>query len=126
MTTDGKKDWHDVVVECEGILGCKDTAESPLMSNLPNLVRDIKTLHTVSTGSISKAREILQDLVYHSGWIQVGEYGECVFCGASEGDAMAHSWHRAGCLVLRAKELAAALVLEEGGYNESVKNTETE
>jgi hypothetical protein len=31
-----------VVVECERILGCPDTADSPLMSNLPNLVRDLK------------------------------------------------------------------------------------
>ncbi len=34
--------WHDVVIECERILGCPDTAASPTMSNLPNLVRDLK------------------------------------------------------------------------------------
>jgi len=38
-----ERTWHDVVVECEKILGCEpgDTAESPLSSNLPNLIRDI-------------------------------------------------------------------------------------
>lgn len=40
--TGSERTWHDVVVECERILGCPDTAESPLMSNLPNLVRDLK------------------------------------------------------------------------------------
>ena len=34
--------WYDVVIECEKILGCTDTAVSPFMSNLPNLVRDLK------------------------------------------------------------------------------------
>ena len=34
--------WHDVVKKCEQILGCEDTADSPLQSNLPNLVRDLK------------------------------------------------------------------------------------
>ena len=37
-----ERSWHDVVRECERILGCPDTAESPTMSNLPNLVRDLK------------------------------------------------------------------------------------
>ena len=38
-----ERTWHDVVVECEEILGCEpgDTAESPLSSNLPNLIRDL-------------------------------------------------------------------------------------
>ncbi len=35
-------DWHDIVKECEQLLGCPDTAESPLMCNLPNLIRDLK------------------------------------------------------------------------------------
>ena len=35
--------WHDVVVQCEKILGCDDTAASPFMSNLPNLIRDLKS-----------------------------------------------------------------------------------
>jgi len=34
--------WRDVIKECERILGCDDTAESPLMSDLPNLIRDLK------------------------------------------------------------------------------------
>jgi hypothetical protein len=38
-----EKTWNDVVKECEQILGCKDTADSPLQSNLPNLVRDLKS-----------------------------------------------------------------------------------
>lgn len=32
--------WHGVVVDCERIVGAVGTAESPLMSNLPNLLRD--------------------------------------------------------------------------------------
>jgi hypothetical protein len=33
--------WHRVVIDCERILGCVgDTASSPTMSNVPNLVRD--------------------------------------------------------------------------------------
>ena len=32
--------WHDVVQQCELMMGCRDTSESPRMSNLPNLVRD--------------------------------------------------------------------------------------
>ena len=35
--------WNDVVKKCEQILGCEDTADSPLQSNLPNLVRDLKS-----------------------------------------------------------------------------------
>lgn len=34
--------WHRVVVDCERVLGCPDTAESPRMSNLANLCRDFK------------------------------------------------------------------------------------
>ena len=34
--------WHDVVKECEQILGCDDTAKSPLQSNLPNLIRSLQ------------------------------------------------------------------------------------
>ena len=37
-----ERTWHDVVVECERIMGCPDTADSPTMSNLPNLIRDLK------------------------------------------------------------------------------------
>jgi len=33
--------WHDIIKECEKLLGCNDTAESPLMCNLPNLIRDL-------------------------------------------------------------------------------------
>jgi len=40
---EAERGWHKVVQECEQIFGCEDTAESPLMSNLPNLVRDFKT-----------------------------------------------------------------------------------
>lgn len=36
-----KKGWHDVVIECERILGLEGTAESPITSNLPNALRDI-------------------------------------------------------------------------------------
>ena len=32
--------WHEVVKHCEEIFKTDDTAESPLMSNLPNLVRN--------------------------------------------------------------------------------------
>lgn len=35
-------EWHKIVVECEKILGCEDTAESAHASNLPNLVRNVK------------------------------------------------------------------------------------
>jgi len=38
----GDKTWEDVVHECERILGCTDRSESPLVANLPNLVRDLK------------------------------------------------------------------------------------
>ncbi|MFA5349055.1 MAG: hypothetical protein WC309_01635 [Candidatus Paceibacterota bacterium] len=34
--------WHNLVVGLEKILGLKDTAESALMSNLPNILRDMK------------------------------------------------------------------------------------
>ena len=34
--------WHDVVKECERVIGCEDSAASPLMCNLPNLIRDLK------------------------------------------------------------------------------------
>ncbi len=33
-------DWERVVHGCEKILGCPDRSESPLQSNLPNLIRD--------------------------------------------------------------------------------------
>ena len=33
--------WHEVVKHCEEILKCSDTAKSPIMSNLPNIVRDM-------------------------------------------------------------------------------------
>lgn len=42
MMKDVQKTWHDVVKECEEIVGCTDTAESPLSSNLHNIVRDLK------------------------------------------------------------------------------------
>ena len=32
--------WEGIVWECERLLECPDHAESPLMSNLPNLIRD--------------------------------------------------------------------------------------
>ena len=32
--------WRDVVRQCERLLHYPDTAETPLSSNLPNLVRD--------------------------------------------------------------------------------------
>lgn len=32
--------WRDVVQQCEKIAGCHDTADRPLMSNLPNILRD--------------------------------------------------------------------------------------
>lgn len=34
--------WHDVIKECEQVLGCEYSAESPLMCNLPNLIRDLQ------------------------------------------------------------------------------------
>lgn len=34
--------WHDVIKECEQVLGCEYPAESPLMCNLPNLIRDLQ------------------------------------------------------------------------------------
>lgn len=35
------KGWHDVVINCEKLFKCDDgTAKSPIMSNLPNLIRD--------------------------------------------------------------------------------------
>lgn len=40
--TKSPKNWEDIVQECEQILGCKDHAQSPLMSNLPNSIRDLK------------------------------------------------------------------------------------
>jgi hypothetical protein len=39
--------WHDIVKQCEEILKCEDSAESPLHSNLPNLVRDLRLSKTV-------------------------------------------------------------------------------
>jgi len=33
--------WHKIVIECENIFGCADTAENPWSSNLPNLIRDL-------------------------------------------------------------------------------------
>lgn len=42
-----KDGWHEVVKHCEEVLGCEDTAESPLMSNLPNLVRDLRIAKTL-------------------------------------------------------------------------------
>lgn len=41
----GRSAWHDIIKECEQTLGCPDTAESPLMCNLPNLIRDLKQAH---------------------------------------------------------------------------------
>lgn len=35
--------WHGVVKDCERVVEAVGTAESPLMSNIANLVRDIKT-----------------------------------------------------------------------------------
>lgn len=44
--------WHDVVKECEGILHLEGTAETPWLSNLPNILRELKrevdTLRCVS------------------------------------------------------------------------------
>lgn len=34
--------WHDVIKECEKVIGCEYSAKSPLMCNLPNLIRDLK------------------------------------------------------------------------------------
>lgn len=34
--------WESVVHECEQVLGTEDSASSPSLSNLPNLVRDMK------------------------------------------------------------------------------------
>ena len=42
----GELTWHQVVVECEKIFSCDDTAENPLMSNLPNLVRALRSDYT--------------------------------------------------------------------------------
>ncbi len=38
--------WHELVKECERIIGTPDTAEAPHLSNLPNLVRDLITSKT--------------------------------------------------------------------------------
>jgi len=35
-------DWENVIIDCEVILGLKGHATSPLNSNLPNVVRDLK------------------------------------------------------------------------------------
>jgi hypothetical protein len=37
--------WRRVVTDCERIMDCPDTAQSPSMSNLPNIVRDLKRIH---------------------------------------------------------------------------------
>ena len=37
-----KYTWHDVIKECEQVLGCEYSADSPLMCNLPNLIRDLQ------------------------------------------------------------------------------------
>ena len=42
---DRENGWHQVIRECEHILGCPDTAEAPLRCNLPNLIRDLIVNH---------------------------------------------------------------------------------
>lgn len=51
--------WHSVAKQCEQIFGCDDTAEGGLMSNLPNLVRDL--LH--QKASWKAMAEIAQDVI---------------------------------------------------------------
>ncbi len=34
-------EWHILIAECEELFGCEETATSPVMSNLPNLIRDM-------------------------------------------------------------------------------------
>lgn len=44
--------WEDVVKECEDMLQMNGHAESPLMSNLPNVIRDLLyKLHGSPTAS---------------------------------------------------------------------------
>ena len=51
------KGWHGVVVECEKILKAVGTAEKPLTSNLPNLIRDrLQNLHRAEAKHQPKER----------------------------------------------------------------------
>jgi hypothetical protein len=62
----------------------------------------------------AQARQLLQELVSKGGWAYCGDYGECIFCGAYEGDSGASSkYHRTGCIIERAKELAKKMLEEE-------------
>jgi hypothetical protein len=62
----------------------------------------------------TQARQLLQELVSEGGWVYYGDYGECIFCGAYEGDSGASSkYHRTGCIIERAKELAKKMLEEE-------------
>lgn len=54
--------WHKVVVECEKILGCEDTAESPHASNLPNLVRNTKNDLEVCRQVITRFLDLHDDI----------------------------------------------------------------
>lgn len=50
--------WHGVVVECERILKAVGTAEKPLTSNLPNLIRDrLQNLHRAEEANAKLAAE---------------------------------------------------------------------
>jgi ribosomal protein L37AE/L43A len=42
VRTEERDNWHRVVVDCERVLECPDTAASPTSSNLVNLCRDQK------------------------------------------------------------------------------------
>ncbi len=52
--------WHDIIKECEQLLGCPDTAESPLMCNLPNLIRDL--IHREGNKAIFERKRIVDDI----------------------------------------------------------------
>ncbi len=61
------KGWHGVVVECEKILKAVGTAEKPLTSNLPNLIRDrLLNLHRAeeAVAALAKERDGLREQVY--------------------------------------------------------------
>ncbi len=50
--------WHDVIKECEQVLGCEDSAVSPLMCNLPNLIRDLQwRLKSATQPAVEAERE---------------------------------------------------------------------
>jgi len=84
------KGWHGVVVECEKILKAVGTAERPLTSNLPNLIRDrLQSLHRAeeAVAELEKERDGLRKaLSYLHERLTEYKNGEAMIYADARGD----------------------------------------